>query len=69
MLCWVRQFKDASPQTKYFVLTWFIYGITLIITTIYCYGRLDYVRSYRTDKAKLNEQSLQTHLKNKSQLS
>jgi|LakMenEpi03Aug12_release.lakeMendotaPanAssembly.Ray.scaffolds.fasta_scaffold110694_3 hypothetical protein len=48
MLKWIYKFKDASPQTKYFALNWFVYGLALIVSTVYCYGRLDYVRSYKT---------------------
>lgn len=48
MLSWIRQFREANAQTKYFILNWILYGLAIILTTLYCYGRLDYVRSYRT---------------------
>jgi len=48
MIEWLREYSEANPQTKYFVLNGLIYGLAIIITTIYCYGRLDFVRSYRT---------------------
>ena len=41
----MRQFFEASSKTKYFALNWIVYGAALIITTLYCYARLDYVRS------------------------
>lgn len=47
MLKWYRQFMEADSETKWFVLNWMVYGLLLIVTTVYCYGRLDYVRSYK----------------------
>ena len=44
----LREYNEANPQTKYFVLNALVYGLAILITTLYCYGRLDYVRSYRT---------------------
>lgn len=52
MFRWIQQFFNASSQTKYFALNWAIYGILIILTTVYCYARLDYVRSYKTTPAK-----------------
>lgn len=43
---WLKAYNEASAQTKFFILTWLIYGLALLITTVYCYGRLDFVRSY-----------------------
>lgn len=48
MFRWFKEYNEASSQTKYFVLNWLVYGLALLITTVYCYARLDYVRSYRT---------------------
>ena len=48
MIQWLRSFTDASPQTKYFILTWFAFGLAIVLSTLFVYGRLDYVRS---DKA------------------
>lgn len=45
MFKWVAQYRGAKPQTKYFILNWFVYGLVIILTTVYCYARLDYVRS------------------------
>lgn len=48
MFTWLKEYGEANPQTKYFVLNGLIYGLAIIITTLYCYGRLDFVRSYPT---------------------
>lgn len=62
MFKWLKEYNEASSQTKYFVLNWLVYGLALLITTVYCYARLDYVRSYRTpsvaerEKMKINDQ-------------
>lgn len=50
MFKWLRSFKEATPQTKYFALNWAVYGIAIIVSTLYCYGRLDYVRSGTSQK-------------------
>lgn len=48
MFRWLKLYNDASAQTKVFVLNWLVYGLAILITTVYCYARLDFVRSYRT---------------------
>lgn len=48
MIQWMIKFQEARPQTKYFILTWFVFGLALVLSTLFVYGRLDYVRS---DKA------------------
>lgn len=45
MYKWIKFYNEADKQTKYFILNWIIYGMAIIITTAYCYGRLDFVRS------------------------
>jgi hypothetical protein len=52
-----KRYKNASNETKFFVFNWVIYGLALIITTIYCFGRLDYVRSYATKNVESSTQS------------
>ena len=47
MIKWIKEYIDAYPQTKYFVLNWGIYGLAIIITTVYCYGRLPFVENKR----------------------
>jgi hypothetical protein len=68
MFSWLREYGEANPQTKYFVLNALIYGLAIIITSAYCYGRLDFVRSYRTpgvveaeQKATLQKNTETTH--------
>ncbi|MBA2728307.1 MAG: hypothetical protein H0U49_09075 [Parachlamydiaceae bacterium] len=49
MFKWLRQYQSASRQTKYFILTWFIFGICIVVTTIYCYARLEFARNHKTE--------------------
>jgi len=56
MLKWLKRYNRAKPQIKYFALNWLVYGLAIIITTIYCYARLDFVRSYRTPVVEQNLQ-------------
>lgn len=44
---WISDFSKASSRTKWFIFNWAIYGVAIVVTTIYCYARLDYVRSYK----------------------
>ncbi len=44
----LKRYNQANPQIKYFAINWLVYGLAILITTVYCYARLDYVRSYRT---------------------
>jgi hypothetical protein len=53
MMTWISQFIHSSRETKWYFLNWFIYGILIILTTIYCYMRLDFVRSYKTTSAQV----------------
>lgn len=48
MLGWLKQYGESNSQTKYFTLNALVYGLAIVITTVYCYGRLDFVRSYRS---------------------
>lgn len=51
MTNWLEDYNEATPKTKSFVLTWIVYSLVLLITTVYCYARLDYVRSYKSEAA------------------
>ena len=42
---WIKSLCHASPQTKFFALNWFIYGLAIIVTTIYCYAQLNFGKS------------------------
>jgi hypothetical protein len=41
MLKWINQFREAKPQTKYFILIWFIFGMGLLLSTVYSYARIE----------------------------
>lgn len=43
----VHQFIGSSRETKWFILNWTFYMFLIVATTIFCYLRLDYVRSQR----------------------
>lgn len=60
MFRWILQYRHAKPQTRYFILNWAFYGVLIVASTIYCYARLDYVRSYRT-KSPAVENIIQEH--------
>ena len=49
---WWTEFRESTKQTKYFVLTWLFYGLIIILSCIYSYARLDYVRSSPYSAAK-----------------
>jgi hypothetical protein len=48
MLNWIKNFKKSTGSTKAFWIVNFIFMLSIILTTLYCYARLDYVRSYKT---------------------
>lgn len=48
MFQWLKEYDGSTAQTKYFMLNGLVYGLALIITSVYCYGRLDFARSYPT---------------------
>lgn len=42
----IEQIKNyAAPHTRWFIFNWVIYFILLIFTTVYCYARIDFVRT------------------------
>lgn len=45
MIAWIEQFKNSSPKTKWFIFNCIVYGMIIVFSTLYCYARLDYVRS------------------------
>ena len=55
MFKWLSEYSESRAQTKYFVLNALVYMLAIVITTAYCYGRLDFVRSYRTPAKELKE--------------
>lgn len=57
MFKWLQAYNKASAQTKVFVLNWLVYGLAIILTTVYCYARLDYVRSYKTAPSQVHQEA------------
>lgn len=57
MLYWIKAFMQAHWQTKLFVVTTILFLFITIATAIYCYARLDYVRSYKTNKTASSEKT------------
>ncbi|CRX38482.1 hypothetical protein [Estrella lausannensis] len=45
MLKALRLFLQSDPKTKSFILSWAIYMSVLLGSAVYCYVRLDAVRS------------------------
>lgn len=41
----IRWFRGSTSATKWFIFNVFIWMILLIITTVYSYARLEFVRS------------------------
>jgi len=48
MSSWIKQFNAASRDTKLLIVTLALFSFGIVFTTLYCYARLDYVRSYKT---------------------
>jgi len=45
---WINDFQEADQATKWFIFNWGIYGFIIVAVGIYCYVRLDFVRSYES---------------------
>lgn len=52
MFEWIQTIKNSSNKTKWFYFQYVIYVLLMIITTIWAYGRLEFVRSYDTSQEK-----------------
>lgn len=53
----IEKFLASNRETKWFILNLLFYILILVATTVYCYGRLDFVRSGPTHtQQELNEQ-------------
>jgi hypothetical protein len=46
MLKWVQSIKNADSKARWFYFQYIIYLIAIILSTIWAYVRLDFVRSY-----------------------
>ncbi len=56
MFQWIKKFKESTPLTKNAVIALLIWAIPVVLMTVYCYARLDFVRSY--DNTEQTEQSV-----------
>ncbi len=48
-LNWFKKYHYATRSTKVFVWNCILYGVLLLGTTAYCYGRLEFIHSYKTE--------------------
>lgn len=55
LLKWLKDFSSSTRQTKLFVLNCVLYTLLIVGTTIYCYARLDFVRSYKVKPSTQSE--------------
>jgi len=46
MLKWFQKLKGADRATKLFYMTLILYSAAVVLPNLYCYLRLDFVRSY-----------------------
>jgi Na+/melibiose symporter-like transporter len=46
-IAWFRKFQSAKPQTKFFIMNWTFYFILMLVTTLWCYARIEYVHQAR----------------------
>jgi len=46
MLKWIQAYREANSQTKYFYLTLAVYGLVIVLTTLYAYAKLELEKSY-----------------------
>lgn len=60
MFKWIEEYQQANPQIKFFVINWVIYSIAILVTTVYCYARLDFVRSNRASPPSSVEDSTES---------
>jgi len=50
MFKWLEDYNESSPQTKNFIITTLLFSLVIIGSLIYCYARLDFVRSYNAEQ-------------------
>lgn len=60
MFKWLQAYSESTSQTKYFTLNGIVYLLAIVITSVYCYARLDFVRSYRTPVVAESKQKIET---------
>lgn len=54
MLKWIKEYTKSNPAIQFFTANWLLYILVILITTIYCYARLDFVRSYPSPSTEKN---------------
>jgi len=52
MFEWIQTIKNSSNKAKWFYFQYVIYVILIIISTLWAYGRLEFVRSYDASQEK-----------------
>lgn len=45
MFKWIDSLKNADKATQGFVFNCVVYGLIILASTVYCYTRLDFVRT------------------------
>jgi hypothetical protein len=45
MIRFIKQWQSSSRETKWFVLSILVYLGMIVVTGIWCYARLDFVRT------------------------
>lgn len=61
MFKWLENYNESSPQTKYFIICTLLFSSVIIVSLIYCFARLDFVRSYNTEQKQTeNNQTINT---------
>lgn len=51
----VTAIKGSNRHTKTFVFMALVYTLPVILTAVYCYARLDFVRSYDINTIKIEQ--------------
>lgn len=49
VLKWIEQYRSASRDTKVFIWNAVLYAVLLIGSTVYCYARIEFVRTYKLE--------------------
>lgn len=57
MYNWITSFKKATTESKLFFLTLFIFGFPLVLTTIYCYERIQAVRDQKIENNSIQKEN------------
>lgn len=55
MFRWIESLKNAETGTKWFVFNCIVYGAIIVASTVYCYSRLDYVRTGTKTQTQLEQ--------------